>query len=429
MEIDKEKKVEKPSQTWLQRLKNESWEAELLVSAVAIFGTFQLFELIDWWTNKFIDVLRPTQYYIGYIIVFFGLLAISILSSMFVIHFVLRAYWIGLVGLNSVFPDYSIKDSPYSKIYTEKIVSILPKLEDSIKKVDDLCSVIFSAAFTLLFMYLYMALLASLYLMIFNLLSDYVPAIFLLIPVLFVALMLCVQMILSIFSNLKSNKEKKNLQIWSFTVVRIVSLIIYGPLYKSILQVSMIFGSNFKKKKGMIYLVLSFLLFGLITSIYQITTNNVLYLINQEPYFDQTRTYASFYKTENKDNTFLLTPEIDADQINTNVLKLFIPIFDHERNLRKEKCASIFEENKGSKSQQFLECYHSYHVLSLNNKKISVEYLKYDHPRTRQFGVVTYIDLSELKRGMNNIKIEKEYSLENSIIWTIPFYFNKNSNF
>lgn len=66
---------------------------------------------------------------------------------MFVIHF-LRAYWIGLVGLNSVFPDYSIEDSVYSKIYTEKILSILPKLEDSIKKVDELCSVIFSAAFT-----------------------------------------------------------------------------------------------------------------------------------------------------------------------------------------------------------------------------------------------------------------------------------------
>jgi hypothetical protein len=27
---------------WLQKLKEESWEAELLVSAVAIFGSFQL---------------------------------------------------------------------------------------------------------------------------------------------------------------------------------------------------------------------------------------------------------------------------------------------------------------------------------------------------------------------------------------------------
>jgi len=34
------------SKNWLQRLKDESWEAELLVSAIAIFGTFQLFGII-----------------------------------------------------------------------------------------------------------------------------------------------------------------------------------------------------------------------------------------------------------------------------------------------------------------------------------------------------------------------------------------------
>lgn len=96
------------SKSWLQKLKEESWEAELLVSSVAIFGTFQLFDLINWVTNRFIDLLNPDQYFVGYFIVFFGLFAISILISMFVIHFALRAYWVGLVGLNSVFPDYSV---------------------------------------------------------------------------------------------------------------------------------------------------------------------------------------------------------------------------------------------------------------------------------------------------------------------------------
>ncbi|MEE9407093.1 MAG: hypothetical protein V3V28_03350 [Polaribacter sp.] len=159
---------------WLQRLKNESWEAELLVSAIAIFGTFQLFKVINWTTNWFIDILTPNQYIYAYFIVFFGLIAISTLVAMFIIHFFLRAYWIGLVGLNSVFSDYSIEDSAYSKIYTEKILSILPKLTDSIQKVDKLCSVIFSVAFTFLLMFGYIALLASIYLLLFNLLSDYV---------------------------------------------------------------------------------------------------------------------------------------------------------------------------------------------------------------------------------------------------------------
>lgn len=39
---------------WLQRLKDESWEAELLVSAIAIFGSFKLFDIIGWIAN-FLD--------------------------------------------------------------------------------------------------------------------------------------------------------------------------------------------------------------------------------------------------------------------------------------------------------------------------------------------------------------------------------------
>ena len=62
----------KKSKNWLKRLKQESWEAELLVSTVSIFGTFQLFGLIDWATNLFIDLLNPSQYFIAYGILTFG---------------------------------------------------------------------------------------------------------------------------------------------------------------------------------------------------------------------------------------------------------------------------------------------------------------------------------------------------------------------
>ena len=50
-EIIEHIKKKKPKRSWLERLKDESWEAELLVSAIAIFGTFQLFDAINWITN------------------------------------------------------------------------------------------------------------------------------------------------------------------------------------------------------------------------------------------------------------------------------------------------------------------------------------------------------------------------------------------
>ena len=232
---NKHTKKKKQKRSWLERLKDESWEAELLVSAIAIFGTFQLFNLINWITNTFISILNPSQYMIGFCIVFLGLFAISILVSMFIIHFFLRAYWIGLVGLNSVFPDYSIEDSAYSKIYTEKILETLPKIKDSIKRVDELCSVIFSVAFTFLLIYGYVALFASVYLWLYNVLSSYVNHYILLIPLGIIIIGFILQMIFGILANIKKNHDKVGLQTWNFRIVRFVSIVLYGPclLYTS----------------------------------------------------------------------------------------------------------------------------------------------------------------------------------------------------
>ena len=424
------KKKEKPNKSWLENLKDQSWEAELLVSAIAIFGTFQLFNVIDWWVNTFIDVLNPNQYFIGYMIVFFGLLAVSVLVSMFVIHFFLRAYWIGLIGLNSVFPDYSIEDSAYSKIYTEKIISILPKLKDSIKKVDELCSVIFSAAFTFLLMYSYISLFASAYLWFYNSLSAYVPSIILLIPIGLISLGLLIQMIMTVISNIKSNHDKENLQIWNFKIVRLVSIVTLGPLYKYVLQVSMIFGSNFKKKKSLIYLILIFVISGASISIFKIFNTNIPYLISEKSYFDSTRLYSAYYASENENNYFLLAPEIEADKIESSLVKVFIPIFKNEKRRRTNICGEFVENENDSKFIQrqnqrihFLDCYKKYNYIYVNGERVFADFFKYIHPRTKQFGLIAYVELSNLKRGMNTIKIKKEFGKGNIQEWLIPFYY------
>ena len=435
-EIGIDNSSSKPAKAWLQRLKDESWEAELLVSAIAIFGTFQLFGAIDWVTNKLINILNPSQYLAGYGIVFIGLFAICILASMFVIHFFLRAYWIGLVGLNSVFPDYSIEDSVYSKIYTEKMLSILPKLADSIKKVDELCSVIFSAAFTFLLMYSYMAFLASVYLVLFNLLSSYIPTTILLIPLVLFAIVLIGQLVIAFIANLKGNKEKEKLQILSFKVAKFGSILMLGPLYRSVLQVTMIFGSNFKKNKALAYLMLSFLITGMPLAIYQLDKSNIPYLIRTGIGIeaDATRVNSNYYESRNIDNTFLLTPEIKSDIIKTNIVKIFIPIFDNEEKMRASTCETYVEDKNKTKAEQrkeaqlnSLNCYHKYNTVYVNDEKIAVDYLKYTHHRTKQFGIIGYVSIPNLKFGRNVITVKKEYDANNNQEWSIPFYYSQNN--
>jgi len=431
--VEGQSEVIKPTKSnkWLQKLKDESWEAELLVSAIAIFGTFQLFKVIDWSTNFFIETLPPDQYLIGYSIVFMGLLAVSVLVSMFVIHFFLRAYWIGLVGLNSVFPDYGLKDSAYSEIYTEKLVAILPKLKDSLQKIDELCSVIFSAAFTILLTYLYFALFASIYLYLFNLLSEYVHSYFLLIPAALFGIVYIIQMIIGIIANLKAFKQNRAIQTWYFKIVKLASILILGPLYKSVLQISMIFGTNFKKKKALIKLIVLFLFSGIFIAVYQMSKTNIPYLINQEFYFDETMSYAGYYKTENENINFLLAPEIASDMIQSNSLKLFIPVFSHEKKMREKICGNYtIDENKSKSEQrkerriQSLNCYQKYNQVYLNGTKISPEYMKYSHPKTDQFGIVCYVNLTNAIEGKNIVEIKKDYGDDTITEWAIPFQYN-----
>ncbi|WP_075343244.1 6TM ABC transporter family protein [Tenacibaculum agarivorans] len=417
-----EKSTTTTSKQWLQRLKDESWEAELLVSAVAIFGTFKLFGVIDWLTNKFIDILDPNLYLTAYAVVFFGLFAISILASMFVIHFFLRAYWIGLVGLNSVFPDYSIEDSAYSKIYTEKILSILPKLKDSIEKVDELCSVIFSAAFTFLLIYSNFALIATIYIILFNLLSSIVPPMVLLIPLIFLLSMVFLQSGLSIYANLKMNHEKEELQNRSFQLNKISSMILFGPLYKAILQVSMIFTSNFKKKKRLSYLMIIFVSSGAFVALFQMGQTNIPYLINSKKYFSKTKVESSFYEINNDENLYLLTPEIKSDIINSNTIKVFIPLYSHERKQRIKICDhNLKDATEQQEDERLLYCYKEYVKIKVNEQPIDVEFLRYIHQRTDQFGVVGYIVNNNLKPGKNSLTVAKG----NGNSWKIPFYFQK----
>ena len=98
------------------------------------------------------------------------------------------------------------------------MLGILPKLKDSIEKVDELCSVIFSVAFTFLLIYSYFSLMASVYILAYNAFSDTIPSIYLLIPLYILGIMFFTQIFLSIYANLKSNREKYELQDFTFKI-------------------------------------------------------------------------------------------------------------------------------------------------------------------------------------------------------------------
>lgn len=88
----------------LPRDTTPTWEVELLISGVAVFAMLQLPGLLDdlvfAWRPRF-DASAGELVWLGYI---YAKSAALILAATFVIHLLLRAHWIALVGLHSIHP-------------------------------------------------------------------------------------------------------------------------------------------------------------------------------------------------------------------------------------------------------------------------------------------------------------------------------------
>ena len=82
-----------------------TWEVELLISGVAVFAMLQLPGWLD--DQLFALVPRLSTDFAGVVVALYMYLktAAVILAVTFALHLLLRAHWIALVGMHSVYPD------------------------------------------------------------------------------------------------------------------------------------------------------------------------------------------------------------------------------------------------------------------------------------------------------------------------------------
>lgn len=417
---------EQRSKEWLQKLKDESWEAELLVAAISIFGTLQMFVFIEWVTAIFINILPQSFYLVAYFVVFSALLAISILASMFIIHFMLRAYWVGLVGLNSVFSDYSIDDSQDTKLYMKLLVEKLPTLDHSINRADNLCSVIFSAAFGFLMAYGWIFFSSAVFLFIANMIKDYVPAVLLFLPVVILVLLIVTQMVVLYICSLKRHRQSMYWHNFYTKVSIIISIYSYGPLYKAILQISSIFSSNFKHDKALVKLVLLFVFCGFCLAGVKLISTDIPYLIAPEAYHNPTKAEPRYYQNQGIGETFLIAPQINNNVIESRVIEVFIPVYSSERSLYKKQCdelTSLDDPKREERRLAELACYEQYHKITVNGQVTTYNMIKTDHTNTNQSGIMAYVRIpNDFENGYYKIEIRKTI-YDESRLWDIPFYY------
>jgi hypothetical protein len=136
-------------------------ELELLISAGLVLALLQLPGVFDeWWNRTSIHLggtafgTAFTMYYVGKLISYGLIVAIAA-------HFLLRGFWVAIMGLRTVFPGSvqreKLDHGPiFEKFYDEKLLT-LEQIED---RVDRVSASIFAFVFLFLFVFLMMSVWA-----------------------------------------------------------------------------------------------------------------------------------------------------------------------------------------------------------------------------------------------------------------------------
>lgn len=143
----------------LRELRVPTWELELLISGAVVFTLFRVPSVLARELSQAILHFPESLFLLVFLGVVYLQTAAYVLVAAFVFHLSARAYWIGLIGLYSVFPQgidwNNLKTGPRLRAAHRNQIPETPVL---IEGAGNLCSGIFSFSFSIVIVILYSAI-------------------------------------------------------------------------------------------------------------------------------------------------------------------------------------------------------------------------------------------------------------------------------
>lgn len=440
---------------WIKDVARQSWEPELFISGAAAFASLSLPELIkssydlyahNLMGNGFVEQLLP-------MLIFTVLVSVAqILSITFFVHLTMRAFWIGMMGLSSVYPKGIELDkiptlSNYGRQYLK---NKLTTVDDFIIKLDRTCSMLFSIAFIIiLFMVSIAIMYTMLYLVVFasrwvipaNWQTAYQITLGVLLG-LFVVFALVFALLVQRQRKKKHDKEKYDRAYFLFNY-RITQIIMPG-MNKIMPYVLYPFSSNSSKKGSIVGLLIVTVLFMVLLT-FNIRT------ISQRSSSHETRNYysqgssthqleAGYYENLRDNSQMVHSLTIQSDMVKDPILKLFIA-YPKKRDTMLEKiCGELpipdkklpRKARRRQQDAQRLACLTQLYKVYINDKEIKApNFMYYQSPTHDTKGIIAYIPLKGLKYGSKNIlkvkssipQISAIKKLRRPLNYSLPFWY------
>jgi len=421
--------------SWLSSLENKSFEVELLVSGLAIYGALALegflIDLSGQWILSFNDnVLFLLQFVFIYL--FF---AQKILLFCLIFHFVARILWIGMVGLNSVFPDgINGNNTNYPRHINDRILQDYPDSRAYTLKLDRLCSTIFAficaAIIALIMIAFWLFVIIGISEMLRTFLpNEFVYALQILFLVLFYLLIMALGLLPSYGPYVDSDFSKK----YGYRIMDGMTRGIYLFFSEPISYIVYTIRTNIKSKQGILLMLLLFVAIVVSSKT----------AIQSTKYYDSSFFYSNSNPSEVSKNNYedqfegkySYFPMIQSEIIkNDRHLKVFIPFLVRERTSKEMICGkyeladslNLDKVERRIHRERFDEnCAKQYYQIFIDNGLVDkLELRKRKHFRNDQLGYQAIIPIDSLQSGHHLLKIRLGYTSEvgENALRIIPFY-------
>lgn len=148
----KEQDEKRITASWLDRLQQESWQLELLISGFTVFLLLGARDSIFALEYDLLLLQQAAESFFMLDTLYYGLrIAHLSLISCLLLHVALRGVWIAAVGLRSVSGDIDFERFHFQARFDTWLRKSMGPFDDYINRLERYCSVLFTLAFLLVF--------------------------------------------------------------------------------------------------------------------------------------------------------------------------------------------------------------------------------------------------------------------------------------
>jgi len=416
--------------SWLKKTQHNSWEPEIFISGIVLFGLIQLPQYLQEFRFYFSREIFGISNDIDNLVAIMST-SIQWMIIGLVLHLFFRGVWIGLVGLSYVFPNGINHDRLNYKGKFENKIKLIPDFTNQIIRLEKISSSIFSSTY-LIFMciigaYFYLVAMLIIPFYLFLLLSDYTFADLIrdeslvgLINIYAILVMLVGLIYMVDFLSLGVLKRSKRLNKIFYPLYQLISFITFSALYRNIYYLLV---SNFKRWKVVTFLVsfivITFFMINFNASRDSLSSN----FSRLELFSSSIGNYSSseYYASMNPSDKYQKA-SIQSDIVSEDVLRLFIT---HQVNFEdsvKANCNYVVPEESSDINKLKLECLQSFYIVNVNDSIAKTsKWMFHKDPSTGHRGIMTYVDISHLERGLHKLDIDLKNWFHKKYV-SIPFY-------